>query len=43
MSRPELFQGKDLEDTEEEPLSQIDNETKAAIEEDKRIINAIQQ
>jgi hypothetical protein len=42
-SRPELLQGKDQESMGEDETLQMDNEIKAAIEHDKRIINAIQQ
>lgn len=42
LNRPSLFQGDESE-TKEEASSQLDSEAKAAIELDKRIINAIQQ
>jgi hypothetical protein len=42
LNRPSLFQGDESE-TKEETSSQLESEAKAAIELDKRVINAIQQ
>lgn len=42
-SRPTLFQGDEQELPEENGSMQLDSEAKAAIEQDKRVINAIQQ